>query len=267
MAVVQALDVTLQADFFQFSVCSGGDWAGDQVDGLGYEWRLWSRGGFAYVGTGGQHPVVALTVEVHDVPPAAPGPGWDHVVSTSIESDGSIGLWNWDVLPGPPPASVDAPAGSWRMRVLWAGLASSDGPDPEHVTVQLWPAPWSETTLDRCWEPWVMPAPTDRSADGRRQIEPWQGSESDHRFEPVGGWRDGSGGRPLPGGGEVGRYNRLYRNPAEATWWLEGREVRQVLREVTDAEAAALMAEPGFVRLPEESLEALRAFRARQRER
>ncbi len=272
MAVTETLEVTLQADFFQFYVGTteewgGDDWAADGVDGLGYEWRLWSKGRFAYVGTGGQHPVVALTVEVHDAPPREAGPEWDHVASTSIASDGAVGLWNWDIAGEPPPASVALAAGTWRMRVHWADLASSDGPDPEHLTMQFWPEPWSETTLDRCWDPWAMPAPTDTSADGRRQIEPWQDSESDHRFEPVGGWGERSTVRPLPGGGEVRRYGRLYRNPSEGTWWLEGHEVREVLREVSGAEAEALMAEPGFNRITEDSLQALRDFRARSHER
>jgi hypothetical protein len=272
MAVTETLETTLQADFFQFYVGTTEDWGGDDlvpdgVDGLGYEWRLWSKGRFAYVGTGGQHPVVALTVEVHDAPPGEPGPEWDHVVSTSISSDGALGLWNWDINGGPPPASVALAAGTWRLRVHWADLASSDGPDPESLMMQFWSEPWSETTLDRCWEPWAMPAPTDRSSDGRRQIEPWQGTTSDLRFEPVGGWSDPFEIRPLPGGGEVYRYDRLYRNPSEDTWWLEGREVRPVLREVTTAEAAVLMAEPDFVRIAEESLQALRDFRARSQER
>lgn len=101
------MSTTLQADFFQFYVGTtedgGDDLVPDGVDGLGYEWRLWSKGRFAYVGTGGQHPVVALTVEVHDAPPGEPGPEWDHVVSTSISSDGALGLWNWDINGGPPP--------------------------------------------------------------------------------------------------------------------------------------------------------------------
>lgn len=66
---------------------------------------------------------------------------------------------------------------------------------------------------------------------------------------------------------QVYRYDWLYRNPSEDTWWLEGREVRPVLREVTTAEAAVLMAEPDFVRIAEESLQALRDFRARSQER
>lgn len=269
MAVTETIQTTVQADFFQFFVTGVGDndpWPFHMVDGFGYEWRLWSTGGFAYVGTGGQHAVVELTVEVHDAAPGEAGLEWDHVASTSLESDGAVELRHWDPPPTPPAASLDLAPGSWRMRVHWADLAAADGPAPETVMIQLWPAPWTETTLDRCWEPWWRPEQSDTSPDGRRQIEPWVSDGKDGRFEPVGG-RGGAEAVPLPGGGEIGRYARAMRDPAEGTWWVEGSDVRQVLREVTKAEAQAVMAEPAFVRIPEDVLAEWRENRGAPRDR
>ncbi len=44
------------------------------------------------------------------------------------------------------------------------------------------------------------------------------------------------------------------RDPVEDSWWVEGHDVREVPREVTKAEAQAVMAEPTFHRIPEEVL-------------
>ena len=278
MAVIETAEAELQADFFQVYVNGSDDWDDTGVDGLGYEWRLWSRGSFAYVGTGGQHPLVRVAVEVHDAHPGDPGPEWDHVASTSVDCTGTLGFFHWDVdLAAPPPASVQLEPGSWRMRVHWADLVAADGGDPESLRIQVWRAPWSETTLDRCFGPWLVPAPTDVSPDGRRQVE--VGDQIQLRcahLEPVGsfeppaptaetGWRRAY--PPMPGGGASSRCHDLKRDQDEGSWWVSGVDVRETVREVSPDEAAALQADPHFVPIPADHLAAWREHRARQRER
>ena len=247
MAVIERHTAVVQADYGQFYLQSGEEWLSEMVPSFGIERHLWSSGGFASVFTAGQFPRVELEVEVHDRPPGEPGPTFDHVVSTSLESVGTLKLLSWDPPVEGPDAEIDLAPGTWRLRVNWSDVerADIDPGAPEALLLQLWREPWSDPTVERWWGPWRRPDPVDVSPDGLRQIEGFENFEGPMRdLRPVGGF--GHPFPPLPRRTGTSVYS-LFQSPADGSWWVHAQDGRALLREIPTDDASALRSLPSFV--------------------
>lgn len=243
-----ARSIHVEPDYGQFYLRRAGSaWQSDAVPSQGYERHLWSSGTFVMVGTVRKYGTTPLQVQVLDSEPELlPGDGWQHVVEESLEPGGDLEVLNWD--PGEPVATVPIPQGPVRLRVSWAGLdegnsfegLDEDGNSSEHLLLQVWPQDADGASVLRCWPPLDLPSPTDRAADGRRQIEGLEDvlAQWDH-LELVAEFS-----YPYPAfPGSMKRHSSThaaYRDRRDGTLWADGYDVRRTLREVTPEETAAL---------------------------
>jgi hypothetical protein len=242
--------VTTQVDpdYFQFYARrTGTPWASDPATDAGYEAHLWSNGGFVTIGMARKFGTTALAVEIWDTAPDQPDEQWQHVAEVSLEPGGSLEVFGWgDETPA---VVVPIDEGWVRLRVLWAGLVASryegvdeDGNSDEHLVFQVWGTPPSPPTVIRWWSGWVLPPLSDASLDGRRQVEGLEAvmdrlSKLKTLTDPMTFRHPG----PMPGGGERSFVHAVLFDPVEATWWVDGTDIRRTLREVTEEEAQYLM--------------------------
>jgi hypothetical protein len=247
---MRTIEVVVEPDYGQFYLCrAGAAWASDAVPSDGYERSLWSNGSFVYVGTDRKWGSTPLRIDVLDRAPASlPDGRWQHVAEISLDPGGDLEVYDW---PGDvPTVVVPLDPGPVRARLHWTGLVpnrfegmDADGNSDEALRMQVWPAPTAEPTVLRWWEQWVLPAPTNRSPDGRRQTE---GLEAVIERLPV---VEVVARMPhpypaMPGGGEHSTVHAVMTDPVDGSWWVDGYDVRRTLREVTPAEAEALIDPP-----------------------
>lgn len=243
MDELRTVDAIVDVDYGQFyAMRSGGSWASDQVPSQGYEEHLWSDGAFVYIGTTRRYGATRVRVEVLDGPPIAePSDDWQHVAEVSLDHGGDLELYSWG---GDTPAvTVPVERGPLRLRVCWRGLVpdrieglDEDGDSDEELLFQLWPAEPEEPRVTRWWTERVLPAPTDLSPDGRRQVEGLEKvMERAARLTMVGSLTYPY--PPMPGGGEHSHVVSVLTDPIESSWWVDGYDVRRTLREVSEEEA------------------------------
>lgn len=232
----------------QFYLCrAGADWQSADVPSDGYERFLWSSGSFVMVGTVRRYGTTKLEIEVHDAAPEVLSVDrWQHVVEESLEPGGDLEVYSWDG--GEPVATVPVTHRALRLRVSWAGLdeentfdgLDENGESDEHLLLQVWPQEVGHPNVVRCWPPLDLPPPSDRSADGRRQIEGLEEvmAEWDH-LELLSSF---SHPYPsLPGSTqEHSSIDAIYRDRRDGTLWADGSDVRRTLREISPEEAATL---------------------------
>jgi len=201
------------------------------------------------VGTLKKFFTTPLRVEVHDTEPDPPGDEWQHVAEVSLTGDGAVEVLSW---PGDLAFSVPTPAGSLRLRVMWAGLEPGlseglpeEGPSKEHLELQLWPAPPAERNVLRWWSEWKLPPPSGTAPDGRRQIEGvdevMRYVTPDLRLVPVSFVRTGTIPAPPLPGGPSGYCVAIWGDPRDGTWWVDGDDVRRTLRVATEDEVRNLV--------------------------
>ncbi len=152
-------EVVVRPDYFQFYASADGTWPVEEPTLEGYRVHLWSTGGFLYLGTAAEAGWTRVTVRVLDHPPGALAPDGDHVAETSIDSNGTLEVRNWDSTPGqvPADAAIDVPRGSLRVRATWTHLAEVDelaDESAERLLLELWPAPVADAEVLRWWQPW-----------------------------------------------------------------------------------------------------------------
>ena len=179
----------------------------------------------------------------------------------SFAGDGVLEILSW---PGEVAFSVRTATGPLRLRAMWAGLEPglAEGlpegrPSAEHLEFQIWPAPSADRAVLRWWPEWDLPPPSAAAPDGRRQIEGVDEVvrllQGGLRRVPVDfGW--GSDAPVLPGG-TSGSCHAIWGDPDEATWWVDGYDVRRTMRtatadEVRDLVRRAKPSKPGEIRLP-----------------
>jgi hypothetical protein len=249
MAMPPAFHETLvEPDYGQFYLCrAGADWQSADVPSDGYERHLWSSGSFVMVGTVRRYGTTKLEIRVHDsAPEVLAADLWHHVVEESLEPGGDLEVYSWDG--GEPVATVPVPHQAVRFRVSWAGLdeentfegMNENGESDEHLLLQVWPQEVGRPNVLRCWPPLDLPPPSDRSADGRRQIEgleevmaQWDHLELLSRLtHPY---------PSLPGSTqEHSSTNAIHRDRRDGTLWADGSDVRRTLREISHDEAVDL---------------------------
>lgn len=223
-------------------------WHSADVPSLGYERYLWSSGTFVYLGTVRRYGTTSVRVEVLDAPPTATPDGqWQHVVEESLVAGGDLEIFDWS--DDAPVATIPIPLAPVRFRVCWSGLSEANryegldenGNSDEHLLVQIWAQEVAGPAVLRWWPPLELPAPSDRSADGRRQFEGLElAMEAIGRMELVARF-DHPYPAALPGSTQQhSSINALYREPQDGTLWVDGYDVRRTLREITPIEAEAL---------------------------
>lgn len=232
---------------FYLRRAGSGVWHSGDVPSDGYERHLWSNGVFVMVGTVRMYGTTPLQVEVlASAPDLLAGDDWQHVVEESLEAGGDLEVFDWDGEE--PVATVPVPDQPVRIRVSWAGLVEEnvfdgldeDGNSDERLLLQLWPQEVDGPRVLRCWPPLDLPEPTDRSADGRRQIEGLESvlAQWDH-LELVS--RLSHPYSRLPGSTQDhSSINAIYRDGRDGTIWADGYDIRRTLREITHEEAAEL---------------------------
>ena len=261
--LIEPREGSVEPDYFQFYLKTrGGEHASDRVSGWGYEAHLEATApGFVYVGTLKKFLATPVRVEVHDAEPDPPPDKWQHVAEVSFTGDGLLEVLSW---PGEVAFSVPTPSGPLRLRAMWAGLEPGldeglpeDRPSDEHLELQVWPAPHADRKVLRWWEEWDLPPPSPTAPDGRRQIEGvdevTRHMSGGLRLAPVGfGWGPD---RPALPGATSGYCVAIWGDPNDATWWVDGYDVRRTMRtatadEVRDLVRRAQPLNPGDIRLP-----------------
>ena len=168
----------------------------------------------------------------------------DHVAECSIAVTGgrlAISGWDSSVVVG----VIRVPDGPLRVRIGWLGLdpeLATDDNDVERFELDVFPGPPGPLEILRCWPTWE-PAPGEattqdglRRFSGRRAV---QARESMERIPLI-------FGTPYPETPD-GPIAGLWRDPRDDSRWAEGSRAggEEVLRELTDEEAAAIEAQ-GF---------------------
>lgn len=247
-------EVLVEPDYGQFYLRRAGQvvWQSADVPSDGYERLLWSSGSFVMVGTVRKYGATRLRVQVVEAAPIVPpAEEAQHVVEDSLAPGGDLEIFSWDG--GTPVATVAVPHSSVRLRVLWSGLREEnrfegmdeEGNSDENLLILVWPQAIAGPEVLRCWPPVDLPPPSERSRDGRRQIEgleavidQWDHLELVHQF---------SHPHPsLPGSLEDhSSAHGIYRDQRDGTLWADGSDVRRVLRELTQAEADEMEREAG----------------------
>lgn len=243
----RVVDAIVNVDYGQFyAMRSGSSWASDQVPSQGYEEYLWSDGAFVYIGTTRKYGETSVRIEVRQVAPAdEPSDDWQHVAEVSLDRGGDFEVYSWG--DDKPAATVPVDRSALRLRVCWRGLVpgrfeglDDEGNSDEELLFQLWPAEPIGSQVTRWWDERVLPAPTDRSPDGRRQIEGLERvMERWAQMTIVGNLSYPY--PPMPGGGEHSSINSVLTDPSEGSWWVDGYDVRRTLREVSEEEAQSLL--------------------------
>jgi hypothetical protein len=160
MTVERAWSGTVEPDYFQFYLRrAGAPWASDAVSEPGYAARLWTDGGFVYVGTARQFGTTPVDVDVTTAPPGPAAPSWQHVAEVSLESGGAIEVLSWGA--DDPVVTIDVDGGPLRLRVSWTGLVAerfegmeADGSSDERLAITIWPAPAAPAEVVRRWDGW-----------------------------------------------------------------------------------------------------------------
>lgn len=240
-------DAIVAVDYFQFyAMRSGSPWAADQVPSQGYEECLWSDGAFVYIGTSRKFGETKVRIEVRRVlPEDEPSADWQHVAEVSLDAGGDFEVYGWG--DDTPVATVPVDRSPLRLRVCWRGLVpgrfeglDDEGESDEELLFQLWPAEPAGSQVTRWWEERVLPAPTERSPDGRRQIEGLERvMERWVQMTLVG--TPSYPYPPMPGGGEYSTIHSVLTDPSDGSWWVDGYDVRRTLREVSEEEAQRLL--------------------------
>jgi len=135
------------------------EWASDRVSDRGYERRLEAIEGFVFIGTTMYGSPTSVVVELHDGDVGRLDSSADRVVEASISGEGSIAILNWGEVQ--PVRVMSVPRGSARLRTSWFGIGAAevhpgndrggDEESPEHLLLQLWPAPMTDSCLVRKW--------------------------------------------------------------------------------------------------------------------
>ena len=155
----------VEPDYFQFYARrSGAAWASDKVPPEGYQARLWSDGGFVYVGTRRKFGTTPVDVAVLPSRASDPDALWQHVVEVSLAPGGPLEIFDW---PGDEPAlTIELPPGDMRLRVSWQGLVEGryegmdeNGNSDERLLFELWPAPVESLSIVKEWSGWPPGAP------------------------------------------------------------------------------------------------------------
>ncbi|MBX3314505.1 MAG: hypothetical protein KF906_09315 [Actinobacteria bacterium] len=243
----QVIDAIVDVDYGQFyAMRSGSSWASDRVPSQGYEDYLWSDGAFVYIGTTRRYGKTNVRIEMeHEAPEGEPSRDWHHVAEVSLDPGGDLEVYSWG--DDSPAATVPLDGSAIRLRVCWRGLVSGrfegldeEGKSDEELLIQLWPAEPADSRVTRWWDERLLPAPTDRSPDGRRQFEGLERvMEQLSQMTIVGNLS--SPYPPMPGGGEHSTTNSVHTDPSEGSWWVDGYDVRRTLREVSEEEARHLL--------------------------
>jgi hypothetical protein len=261
--VIQAFEGSVEPDYGQFYLKTGsGEHASDRVSGWGYEAHLEAPApGFIYVGTLKKFSTTPVRVEVHDAEPHSPPAEWQHVAEVSFTGDDTLEVLSWS---GDVAFSVRTPDGPLRLRAMWAGLEPglAEGlpegrPSNEHLELAIWAAAHADRKVLRWWPEWDLPPPSTTAPDGRRQVE---GVD-----EVVSLLRDGlrrvpvdfgfGPGAPALLGGTSGSCHAIWGDPNDATWWVDGYDVRRTMRTATADEVHDLVrvsrpSNLGGIRLP-----------------
>jgi hypothetical protein len=109
----------------------------------------------------------------------------------------------------------------------------------------VWPAEVEASKVVRWWDERVLPPPADSSPDGRRQVEGLERvMERLPALEVIA--RPGHPDPTMPGGGEHSSVNTVLFDATDGSWWVDGYDVRRLLREVTESEARGLRATTGI---------------------
>jgi hypothetical protein len=238
----------VEPDYGQFYLRrAGAQWQSADVPSDGYEHLLWSSGTFVMVRTVRKYGTTPLRVELFgSAPDVPPVDVFQHVVEESLEPGGELEIFSWGE--DEPVAKVPIPPGGARLRVSWAGLDEDNafegmdehGNSNEHLLLQVWPNELGPPSVLRWWPPLRLPPPSERSADGRRQIEgleavlaQWDHLELVSRFS-----------HPYPkfpgSTQDQSSTGAVYRDRRDGTLWADGYEVRRTLRAITPDEAAVL---------------------------
>lgn len=265
--LMEAREGSVGPDYFQFYLRTGsGEHSADAVSDWGYEAHLEAPSpGFIYVGTLKKFFATPVRVEMHDAEPEVPAAKWQHVVEVSFTGDGTLHVLSW---PGDVAFSVRTPIGSLRLRAMWAGLEPEldeglppdDRPSEEHLEFQIWPAPHADRNVLRWWPEWDLPPRSSTAPDGRRQVEGVDEVvrllQGGLRLAPVdlGFGPD----RPALPGGTSGSCHAIWGDPENATWWVDGYDVRRTMRVATEDEVRDLVRgtapmKVGYVRLQPDS--------------
>lgn len=239
---------TVEPDYGQFYLkTESADHTSDSVTEPGYEAHLEATApGFIFVATLKKFYSTPIRVEILDQEPGPPSAEWQHVAEVSFTGDGKLHVLSW---PADVAFTVPTPTGSLRLRASWASLEPDlfeglreDGSSAEHLMFQIWPAPPAERQVLRWWAEWLLPSPSSTAPDGRRQIE---GQDEVMAFLTSGKLRllpvgfEARDAEPLPGGG-TGYSGLIWGDPRDGTWWVDGTDVRRVLRMVSTDEVRAL---------------------------
>lgn len=153
--------VQVDPDYFQFYLRRGeAPWASDAVSETGYERRLWSDGGFVYVGTHRRFGTMPVTITVLNGRPDLPDDRWQHVAEVSLSAGApTIEVFSWGS--DDPAFVVPVPTGDLRLRCAWTGLVAgrAEGLDDEfesdeQLAIQVWPEAATDSTTLRTWPDW-----------------------------------------------------------------------------------------------------------------
>lgn len=239
--LIEAHEGSVEPDYGQFYLRTGsGEHASDQVSEPGYEAHLEVPApGFIYVGTLKKFSATPVRVEVHDGKPDSLPAKWQHVAEVSFTGDGTLEVLSW---PADVAFSVRTPDGPLRLRVMWAGLEAelAEGlpegrPSDEHLELAIWPAARTEREVLRWWPEWDLPPPSTTAPDGRRQVE---GLDEVMRLLHGGLRRapvdlDFGPDAPAMPGGASGSCHAIWGDPNDASWWVDGYDVRRTMRTAT----------------------------------
>lgn len=249
MAVTGSYDVQVEVDGGQFYACRAeAEWASDRVTTKGYEQYLWTNGSFVYIGTTKRYGPTPVRVEVLDHEPPIGDESWQHVAEVSLHRGGALEIFDWEV--GDPCVVVDVEDRPLRLRVSWRGLVpdlaeglDENGESSEELLMQTWPGENAPDSVLRCWEERYLPEPTDTSPQGLRQVEGYEDMlPMLARLELRG--RLAHPYPSMPGGAAHSSVVSVHHDRADGSWWVDGYDVRRTLREVTEDEAAQLLAAP-----------------------
>jgi hypothetical protein len=168
------------------------------------------------------------------------------VVEESPAPGGDLEIFDWDG--DGPVVTVPISPDAVRLRVAWSGLLEEnrfegldeDGNSDETLLVQVWPQKQDGPVVLRCWPPLSLPAPSDRSVDGRRQFEGLEVVMTAlERLDLV--YRFSHPYPGLPGSSQDHNSSyALYRDRRDGSFWADGYDIRRTLREVSESEATEM---------------------------
>lgn len=125
------------------------EWYSDRISDDGYASGLEAVDGFAYVGTTMYGSPTEVVIRVRAADPGKPVSA-DRSAEAVLSGDGDLAILNWEP-DDHPVATIHMPEGNVRVRASWFGTqVAAAHPDsdvggeersPEHIVLDLWPAP------------------------------------------------------------------------------------------------------------------------------